>query len=145
MKEAAATLPAAPTPDPTDANAERERGALMLLGALQREGRLVDFAEQDIASFGDADIGAAARLVHDGCRKVLRAHAPSVAIRKEDEGARVSDVRAGAEIKLIGDVTGKGPFAGILRHKGWRAQKINLPEPTKDHDAHVIAPAEIEL
>src|SRR5258706_10952915 len=43
--------------------------ALQLLALLQREGRFVDFLEEDVTSFSDADIGAAARVVHGGCRK----------------------------------------------------------------------------
>src|SRR5882724_3701078 len=46
--------------------------ALHLLSLLQREGRLIDFCEEELAGFSDAQIGAAARTVHDGCRKALR-------------------------------------------------------------------------
>src|SRR5262249_34215144 len=60
-----------------------EGPALQLLALLQREGRLVDFLEQDIASFSDADIGAAARVVHDGCRKALRGHVKIAPVRPE--------------------------------------------------------------
>src|SRR4051812_3597376 len=45
--------------------------ALMLLAGFQREGRLVDFLRQEVAGFTDTDIGAAARVVHGGCRRVL--------------------------------------------------------------------------
>src|SRR5215467_4616236 len=45
---------------------------LLLLSALQREGRLVDFLQQDVAGFGDDQVGAAARVVHSGCRKVMQ-------------------------------------------------------------------------
>src|SRR5215813_8677757 len=44
---------------------------LMLLAALQREGRFVDFVRQDVAGFSDEDIGAAGRVVHSGCRKIV--------------------------------------------------------------------------
>ncbi len=147
VKDAMPTLTEAPRTDTpiVDAALERERGALLLLELLQREGRLVDFSEQDIAKFSDADVGAAARLVHDGCRKALHAHVPVTPIRSEEEGSRVSEVRAAAEIKLVGEVSGKGPYTGTLRHKGWRAGAVSLPKPTKEHDAHVLAAAEIEL
>ena len=121
--------------------------ALQLLALFQREGRLVDFLEQDIASFPDADVGAAARVVHEGCRKALRSHAKIVAVRTEEEGARVT-LAAGfdaSEVKLSGNVAGAGPFAGVLRHRGWRATDLTLPAPVKGHDAHVLAPAEVEL
>ncbi len=121
--------------------------ALLLLALLQREGRLVDFLEQDVASFSDADVGAAARVVHEGCRKALRTHARLVPIREEEEGTRVT-VAAGfrpAELKLSGNVAGSPPFSGVLRHRGWRANELNLPVPVVGHDANVLAPAEVEL
>jgi hypothetical protein len=48
-------------------------------------------------------------------------------------------------VKLIGNVSGKPPYKGKLQHKGWRVIEMSVPEPTKDHDATVIAPAEVEL
>ena len=48
--------------------------ALQLLGLLQREGRLIDFLQEDVSGYGDADIGAAARVVHDSVRKALLSH-----------------------------------------------------------------------
>jgi hypothetical protein len=121
--------------------------ALQLLSLLQREGRLVDFLEQDIAAFSDGDIGAAARVVHEGCRKALREHAKLSPVRDDEEGARVT-LSAGfspAEVKLSGNVTGSPPYKGVLRHRGWRAEQLKLPTPVAGHDARVIAPAEVEL
>lgn len=134
------SMPAIPPPPPADT-------ALILLGIFQREGRLVDFLEQDVTSFSDADVGAAARVVHEGCRKALRAHARITPVRSEEEGTRVT-IAAGfapAEVKLSGNVGGSPPFTGILRHRGWRALDLSLPIPVTGHDAEVIAPAEIEL
>ncbi len=51
-----------------------QTAALQLLGLLQREARFVDFIQEDVAPYTDAEIGAAARVVHEGCRKVLREH-----------------------------------------------------------------------
>ena len=121
--------------------------ALQLLAAFQREGRLVDFLEQDVASFPDADVGAAARVVHEGCRKALRQHAKSRAVRTEEEGAQVTIAEGydAHEVKLIGDVKGKPPFVGKLQHRGWKVIEMSVPTPTADHDATVIAPAEVEL
>ncbi len=124
-----------------------ETPALQLLALLQREGRLVDFLQQEIASFPDAEIGVAARLVHEGCRKALRAHAELEPVRAEAEGARLT-VPAGFradEIKLVGDVKGHPPYSGVLRHRGWRAKSLRLPQIVGEHDAHVLAPAEVEL
>jgi hypothetical protein len=121
--------------------------ALQLLSLFQREGRFVDFLEQDVAGFSDADVGAAARVVHEGCRKTLRQHAKIAAVRAEDEGAPVT-IEGGYdahEVKLIGNVSGKPPYKGVLRHRGWRVRDLVVPTPTKAHDATVIAPAEVEL
>ena len=121
--------------------------ALILLAIFQREGRFVDFLEQDVTTFSDADVGAAARVVHEGCRKALRAHARIRPVRTEEEGTRVT-IAAGfapAELKLSGNVGGSPPFTGVLRHRGWRALDLSLPVPVAGHDAEVIAPAEIEL
>lgn len=133
---------AAPKPAPPSTDA-----ALQLLALMQREGRLVDFLEQDVASFSDADVGAAARVVHDGCRKALRAHATLAPIYADEEGAKV-DVKDGYDaraVKLVGDPKGKGPWKGTLQHHGWRVEKLTLPEAAPGHDATVVAPAEVEV
>jgi hypothetical protein len=122
-------------------------GALALLALLQREGRLVDFLEQDVATFSDADVGTAARVVHEGCRRALRQHVTIVASCKEEEGAPI-EVETGFDpnrMKLTGNVSGKGPWRGTVRHRGWIAEKVSLPEPMAGHDAKALAPAEVEL
>jgi hypothetical protein len=132
----------APAPEPPSRTA-----ALQLLALLQREGRLVDFLEQDIVPFSDAEIGATVRVVHEGCRKALRAHAKIEPVMKEQEETTVT-VPVGfnpAEVKLSGNVQGSAPYKGTLRHRGWRASELSLPTPVKGHDATVIAPAEVEL
>lgn len=121
--------------------------ALQLLALLQREGRLVDFLEEDVASFSDADIGAAARVVHTGCRKALREHVTLEPVRTEEEGAKVtleSDFAKEA-VKLTGNVGGQGPWSGTLRHRGWRAAKLSLPTAISGHDVRILAQAEVEL
>lgn len=121
--------------------------ALQLLAVFQREGRLVDFLEEDVASFTDADIGAAARVVHTGCRKALREHVKLEPVRAEPEGAKVTLPEGfdPSQVKLTGNVQGKGPHTGELRHRGWRAASVHLPTPMEGHDARVIAQAEVEL
>jgi hypothetical protein len=140
--------PAVPVPPATPVlRAAPPNAALQLLSLLQREGRLVDFLQQEIASFSDADVGAAARVVHEGCRKALRAHASIEPVRQEAEGARVT-LAAGFppdEVKLVGDVKGEPPYAGVLRHRGWRASNVELPQIVGGHDVRILAPAEVEL
>ena len=121
--------------------------ALQLLALLQRDGRFIDFLEQDIGTFPDVEIGAVARVVHEGCRKALRAHATITPIRTEEEGATVTlpEGYSPSLVKLSGKVQGAAPYKGILRHRGWRAADLVLPTPVKGHDSTVIAPAEVEL
>jgi len=121
--------------------------ALQLLALLQREGRLVDFLEEDLSSASDADIGAAARVVHDGCRKALREHVTLEPVRHEDEGTKVTLEKGfdAASVRLVGNVVGEAPFTGTLRHRGWRAKDVKLPSMAEGHDAGVVAAAEVEL
>jgi hypothetical protein len=120
--------------------------ALQLLALLQREGRLVDFLQQDVSAFPDADVGAAARVVHDGCRRALRAHASLVSVRSEAEGTSVT-VGEGelAGLKLTGNVSGAAPYRGVLRHRGWRIESLKLPTRVGAQDLAIVAPAEVEL
>lgn len=136
-----------PVPAPSASPSPAPTTALQLLSLLQREGRFVDFVQQDIASFPDADVGAAARVVHDGCRKALLAHATIEPVRAEDEGARVvlADGFDPDEVRLTGEVTGQPPYSGVLRHRGWRATRLDLPQLVGGYDAHILAAAEVEL
>jgi hypothetical protein len=121
--------------------------ALQLLGLLQREARFVDFIQEDVASYSDADIGGAARLVHTGCRKVLQDHFTLTPARPEAEGSRIV-LEAGFDARvnrLTGNVVGNAPFRGTLRHPGWKATDVRLPRTTEGHDPRVIAAAEVEL
>jgi hypothetical protein len=145
--------PSPPSPPPSPAKPAApvtttdERAALLLLGLLQREGRLVDFLQQDIAAFSDADVGVAARVVHEGCRKVLSGSARIEPVMDDSEGARVR-LEAGFDpdrVKLVGEVRGEAPYAGVLRHRGWRAARLELPKIVGGHDASILAPAEVEL
>jgi hypothetical protein len=136
----------APVPAPSvAAQPSAATGALQLLSLLQREGRFIDFIEQDVAGFGDQDIGAAARLVHEGCRRALRAHASVVSVRSEAEGSSVVLQSASPDVKLVGNVAGEAPFRGVLRHRGWRVEQLTLPTLLGSHDPKLLAAAELEL
>jgi len=121
--------------------------ALHLLSILQRDGRFVDFVEEDVASFSDAEVGAAARVVHDGVRKSLRQYFKLEPVRKEKEGdpITVAEDFDPALIRLTGNVTGKLPARGQLAHHGWRATDVKLPSPPAGQDVSIVAPAEVEV
>jgi hypothetical protein len=123
------------------------RGAVQLLGVLQREGRLLDFLMEDIDSYSDAQIGAAVRDIHRGCRKALGEHLRVRPIRSEPDEAvvRIPEGYDPSRIRLVGRVTGRPPFEGTLRHHGWCTGEINLSDIPAGHDPTVICPAEVEL
>lgn len=147
----APSAPSAPTkevPAPAPvvaAQPSATTGALQLLSLLQREGRFIDFIQQDVAGFGDQDIGAAARLVHEGCRRALRAHASVVSVRSEAEGSSVVLQSGSPDVKLVGNVAGSAPYRGVLRHRGWRVEQLTLPTLLGAHDPQLVAAAELEL
>ncbi|MGF6955612.1 DUF2760 domain-containing protein [Paraburkholderia youngii] len=147
---AAATPAPAPQPKPQPAPVLKEAtpdAALQLLGLLQRDARFIDFVEEDIKAYSDADIGAAARLVHEGCRATLREHFTIRPVRDEAEGSRVT-LPAGfdaSSVRLTGNVVGSAPFSGSISHRGWRVDDVRLPKLADGHNAKVIAPAEVEL
>lgn len=122
-------------------------GALALLGLLQREGRFVDFVRQPLDGFDDAQIGAAARDVHRGCRRVIDQHLAFEPVMPGDEQTTVSVPRGfdPAEVRLIGEAKGEPPYRGTLRHHGWRVTETKLPALAAGVDRTVIAPAEVEL
>ncbi|QDU62230.1 hypothetical protein Pan216_30970 [Planctomycetes bacterium Pan216] len=118
-----------------------------LLALFQREGRLIDFLKEDLGGFGDAQIGAAARSVHEGCRKALEEHISLEPILSESEGASVS-VPAGfdpATIRVVGQVAGDPPFQGTLQHHGWKIAEGSGPVSLPKTDQLVVAPAEVEI
>ncbi|MBF0398367.1 MAG: DUF2760 domain-containing protein, partial [Desulfobacterales bacterium] len=120
---------------------------LHLLSILQREGRLIDFLAEDLSTYEDEQIGAAVRDVHEKCKKIIDKYVPSQPILNQDEGDEITVEKGfdAEQIKLIGNVTGEPPFKGVLRHKGWRAKKLNLPTLSNIKDSTIIAPAEVEI
>ena len=121
--------------------------ALQLLALFQREGRFIDFLEEDVATFSDEQIGAAARVVHAGVKRALAEHFPMEPVRSEDEGTKVTLEKGfdAARVRLTGRVTGEPPYTGTLAHRGWRVKEVRLPKMAAGHDPSVIAPAEVEL
>jgi Domain of unknown function (DUF2760) len=145
------TAPAAPavaraTAVKTAMPREENTAATQMLALLQRDGRLIDFLMEDIRPYADAQIGAAVRSVHAGCRHALERYVSLAPAFDAQEGTRVT-VDGGADaarIKLIGNVSGEAPFTGVLHHRGWVVDRMELP-PLAAAARQVIAPAEIEV
>jgi len=137
----------APTPEPVVLKEATPDAALQLLGLLQKEARFIDFIKEDVTAFSDADIGAAARVVHEGCNKAINEHFTLDAVRSEQEGSRVTLAQGfdAAAVRLTGNIVGTAPFTGTLVHKGWQVTGIRLPKLTAGHNAAIVAPAEVEL
>ncbi|AOY58930.1 DUF2760 domain-containing protein [Desulfococcus multivorans] len=134
-------------PEPTAVKGERERLYLYLFSILQREGRLMDFLAEDIDAYDDADIGAAVRSIHENCRKIIDKYIIPKSILSDDEESEIT-VEPGFDpnaVKLTGNVAGNPPFRGIVRHKGWKAGKLDMPTLSGERDPRIIAPAEVEI
>lgn len=152
-REASVTVHAkAEAPQPIaapPAKAQDEAQVVGFLGMLQEKGRLIDFLMDDITPYNDAQVGAAARVVHEGCRAVLREHIVVRPLREENEGATVT-VPAGYradEYRFVGKVRGEPPFSGTLVHRGWKTENVKLPRVLSADGTRLpaIAPAQIEL
>ncbi len=161
VQTAVVPLPAAEPPPPVAKPLPREPhpetaavvravtpdAALQLLGLLQKEARFLDFIGENIGPYQDAEIGAAARVVHDGCRKVINEHFVLEPIRSESENARLTLPKGydAASIRVSGNIVGQAPFTGTLIHRGWKATRVKLPRIAEGHDINIIAQAEVEL
>ena len=137
----AKTVPVLPQPPST-------ASALQLLAILQREGRLIDFLQEDLSLYEDEQIGAAVRSIHAGCKGALESHIKLEPVVNDEEGSTIT-VASGFDahaIRLTGTVTGEPPFRGVVRHRGWRAVKVDLPQAMAgQHAQSVVAAAEVEV
>ncbi len=142
----AAVLPPTEGVGPAVAPARSE--ALTLLSVLQREARLVDFLKENITPYSNEQVGAAVRDVHRDASASLERMFALQPVMSDAEGASV-EVPGGsdaARVRLVGNVSGNPPFRGTLRHAGWQATKLQLPEWTGgDASNRIVAPAEVEL
>lgn len=136
-----AAPPLAPAPD------RFQEGAVFTLLLLQREGRLVDFLQERLDAYSDEQVGAAVRQIHADCGRTLREHFGVVPVLAQAEGSAVELPAAfdPSAVKLTGNVPEQGPYRGTLRHKGWRAAAVKLPERTGKIDPQVVQAAELEI
>jgi hypothetical protein len=138
-----APAPATPPPPPSTGPSE---GALQMLGILQRDARLLDFLMEDISGYSDDQVGAGVRALHQSCRETLTRYLQVAPVIDGVEGTftKITAVDPNA-IKLVGNVPPQPPPGGVLRHRGWKCVKIDLPALGKKSDPKVLAPAEIEI
>ncbi|MDZ7664915.1 MAG: DUF2760 domain-containing protein [Desulfotignum sp.] len=125
----------------------RQRLFLHTLSVLQREGRLLDFFDEDLGRYDDAQIGAAVRSIQEDCKRAVKKYIDPRPVVDSDEGESVTippgfDMDA---ITLVGDVAGDPPFEGIVKHPGWKAGKKEVPKLSDIQDPAIITPAEIQI
>jgi hypothetical protein len=137
-----------PQPAEKSASSDRfEEGAIYTLALLQREGRLVDFLQEEIEEFEDAQIGAAVRQIHAQCRNVIAEHFSIRPVIENTEGSPC-EVPADfdpSEIRLTGNVPTQPPYRGTLLHKGWNVAKVNLPMRSGAIKASIVQAAEVNF
>ena len=145
-REPVAAVPVTvPAPAKAD-TAKAEPTAAQMLAVLQRDGRLIDFLMEEIAPYSDAQIGAAVRNVHAGCRDAVRRYLTLEPVLGSEEGARIT-IEPGtnaARVKVLGNVAGQPPFHAVVRHRGWMLNRTELPSLPSTAPS-VIAPAEVEV
>ncbi|MBF0113155.1 MAG: DUF2760 domain-containing protein [Desulfamplus sp.] len=136
--------------DYADQRIEQERQRRMFLhflSVLQREGRILDFFSEDLSLYDDEQIGAAVRSIQEDCKKAVEKYISPQPVLSKEEGEPI-EIPIGFDpdsIKLTGNVSGEPPFKGIVRHKGWRAGKKEIPRLSDTLDSSTIAPAEVEI
>jgi len=141
--KAASPVAAAPLANQADSE------VVNFLAILQERGRFVDFLMDDIKVYSDAQVGAAGRVLHEGCKAVLLEHFGIRPMREEGEGSKVTVPTGYApdDYRLVGKITGEAPFTGTLVHHGWRVEWVKLPRLLRASADRLpaIAPAEVEL
>ncbi|MCB0097163.1 MAG: DUF2760 domain-containing protein [Caldilineaceae bacterium] len=145
---AAKPAPPAPKPKPEPPAQRPEEVAVQLLSILQREGRLIDFLNEDLSQYQDDQIGAAVRTIQEGSKKALLAHVKLEPVYDQAEGTNITVGRGfdANTVRLVGNVVGDPPFQGVLRHRGWRVTKVDLPQQlATTNKTLVITPAEVEV
>ena len=122
-----------------------ENGVIYTMLLFQREGRLIDFLQENIDNYDDSQVGAAVRQIHTDCSKVLKEHLQLEPVFNSPEGESVTipDSFDPSEIKVSGNLPDKPPYTGTLQHKGWRISKLNLPSRNESINPKVVYPAEV--
>jgi hypothetical protein len=136
--------------DFVDQKIEQDRKTRLFLhslSVLQRDGRLLDFFDEELSLYEDEQIGAAVRSVQEDCKKTIKKYIDLKPVIENEEGEMVT-IEPGFDIdaiKLVGNVSGEPPFEGILKHRGWKAGKKEIPKLSDIQDVAIITPAEVEI
>jgi uncharacterized protein DUF2760 len=139
-----APVPAQPPRAPEN---QAESEVVAFLALFQEKGRFVDFLMEEVTGYEDAEVGAAARVIHQGCRQVLQEYFKIVPVSDAQEGTQVTlpPGYATDQYRVVGKLSGEPPFTGTLLHKGWKTESVKLPRIVSSGRLPPIAPAEVEL
>ena len=155
--KSAAGLPPAQAVAPAEATASMNpsaqtsaQEAIQLLRLFQEEGRLMDFLQRDIQSFPDERVGAVARIVHQGCRRVIQEYIDIVPAVSQGEGEQISWSASDltAQIRLVGHSGASAATTGTVLHRGWAVRRASLPtllHPTSPGSLSILVPAEVDV
>ncbi|MEM9588632.1 MAG: DUF2760 domain-containing protein [Planctomycetota bacterium] len=122
----------------------KQSPAITLLAALQRESRLIDLVQEDIAPFSDAQVGAAARpcLLQAASTLNRMFKIEPLTTNADGESMTIDEHASASRVQWIGEGSGN---SGTLVHHGWQATQVELPEWTgNEDDATIIAPLQIQ-
>ncbi len=124
--------------------------AILLLTLLQEKGRIIDFIMEDVTAYSDQEVAGAARVIHQGCKEVIKDCFNPEAVCNNEENSKITleDGYSVTDYKIVGNISGTPPYTGTLTHKGWKAGKINLPVLNKSFEGieqPLIIPAEVEI
>ena len=124
-----------------------DEGAMYTLVLLQREGRLIDFLQENIESYTDEQVGTAVRQIHKRCKRVLDEYYKIVPVLDRTEGEEVVFEKKfdTSSIMLSGNIPPSPPYCGILRHKGWKVDNPHFPSRSESINSKVIHSAEVEI
>ena len=141
--------PVEPVGPPPTTIASGTGEAVQLLMLFQQKGRFVDFLMDDISKATDAQLSSAARVVHDGCRSIIKDYMTFEPVCAEPEAStvKVDQQQQQSHYKVTGNLSGEPPYQGTVRHRGWKLTRLNIPRlsPRKNGEWPPVAPAEVEV
>jgi len=145
-RQVAAAMPAAAPGAASGAGGD----ALILLSLLQERGRFLDFVAEDISAYGDAQVAAASRVVHQGCKAVINECLALAPAHAGAEGDRITvDPAADPNrYRLQGKLAQQPPYSGVVVHRGWKTTRLTLPRHTRAIDPageNIVAPIDVEV
>nr|WP_320114192.1 DUF2760 domain-containing protein [uncultured Desulfuromonas sp.] len=134
-----------------DSSDDCDAAVVQLMSRLQEKGRLIDFVMDDISAYDNESVGAAARIVHQGCCEVVADYFTIAPVHdgEEMEEIRLEENYDSRQYRLIGQVPDTPPYTGQVLHRGWKTSAVKRPQMANVAEApslkEIIAPAEVEI